>query len=84
MLVASNGYRAVAHDRRGHGRSGQPWTGNDMDTYADDLAELIDALSLNDVILVGHSTGGARSPATSAGTAPPRSPRPCWWAPSRR
>jgi non-heme chloroperoxidase len=56
--VASNGYRAVAHDRRGHGRSGQPWTGNEMDTYADDLAELIETLDLKDAILVGHSTGG--------------------------
>ena len=58
FLVASNGYRAIAHDRRGGGRSGQPWAGNDMDTYADDLADLIDALDLHDVILVGHSTGG--------------------------
>jgi non-heme chloroperoxidase len=58
MLVASNGFRAVAHDRRGHGRSSQPWTGNDLDTYADDLASLIEALDLRDVILVGHSTGG--------------------------
>ena len=58
FLVASNGFRAVAHDRRGHGRSGQPWTGNEMDTYADDLAQLVEALDLNDAILVGHSTGG--------------------------
>ncbi len=58
FLVASNGYRAVAHDRRGGGRSGQPWNGNDLDTYADDLAELIEALDLHDAILVGHSTGG--------------------------
>ena len=58
FFVASNGYRAIAHDRRGHGRSGQPWNGNDMDTYADDLAELIDALDLRDAVLVGHSTGG--------------------------
>jgi non-heme chloroperoxidase len=57
-LVASHGYRAIAHDRRGHGRSSQPWDGNDMDTYADDLAELIDTLDLSDVTLVGHSTGG--------------------------
>jgi non-heme chloroperoxidase len=56
--VASNGFRAIAHDRRGHGRSNQPWDGNDLDTYADDLAELIEALELRDVILVGHSTGG--------------------------
>ena len=53
-----NGFRAIAHDRRGHGRSGQPWNGNDLDTYADDLAELIEALDLHDVVLVGHSTGG--------------------------
>ncbi|MGW0791563.1 alpha/beta fold hydrolase [Streptomyces sp. NPDC002911] len=57
-LVAENGFRAIAHDRRGHGRSDQPWQGNDMDTYADDLAQLIEHLGLDDVILVGHSTGG--------------------------
>lgn len=57
-FVASNGFRAIAHDRRGHGRSTQTWNGNDMDTYADDLAAVIDALDLRDVILVGHSTGG--------------------------
>ncbi len=57
-LVASNGYRAVANDRRGHGRSTQTWDGNHMDQYADDLAELIDYLDLRDVVLVGHSTGG--------------------------
>jgi non-heme chloroperoxidase len=58
FLVASNGFRAIAHDRRGHGRSSQPWAGNEMDTYADDLAQLIETLDLNDAILVGHSTGG--------------------------
>jgi non-heme chloroperoxidase len=58
LLVASHGFRAIAHDRRGHGRSSQPWTGNDMDTYADDLATLMDALDLRDAVLVGHSTGG--------------------------
>jgi len=58
FFVASNGYRAIAHDRRGHGRSSQPWQGNDMDTYADDLAELIEQLDLRDIVLVGHSTGG--------------------------
>jgi non-heme chloroperoxidase len=57
-LVAENGFRAIVHDRRGHGRSSQPWDGNDLDTYADDLAQLIDALDLRDIILVGHSTGG--------------------------
>jgi non-heme chloroperoxidase len=58
LVLASNGHRAVAHDRRGHGRSSQPWDGNEMDTYADDLAELIEALDLRDVTLVGFSTGG--------------------------
>ena len=58
FYLASRGYRCIAHDRRGHGRSSQPWNGNDMDTYADDLGELIDELDLHDAILVGHSTGG--------------------------
>ena len=58
FFLASNGYRCVAHDRRGHGRSSQPWNGNDMDTYADDLAALVEALDLRDAIHIGHSTGG--------------------------
>jgi non-heme chloroperoxidase len=58
FFLASHGYRCIAHDRRGHGRSSQPWQGNDMDTYADDLAELVKALDLKDAIHVGHSTGG--------------------------
>jgi non-heme chloroperoxidase len=58
FFLASRGYRCIAHDRRGHGRSSQPWNGNDMDTYADDLAALTKALDLRDVIHVGHSTGG--------------------------
>src|SRR5690606_26050429 len=58
LFLAEHGYRAVAHDRRGHGRSAQPSSGNDMDTYADDLAALIEALDLHDVTVVGHSTGG--------------------------
>jgi non-heme chloroperoxidase len=58
MLVASNGFRGIAHDRRGGGRSSQPWTGNDLDHYADDLAALIESLDLRDAVLVGHSTGG--------------------------
>lgn len=58
LLVASSGFRAVAHDRRGHGRSSQPWQGNDMDHYADDLATVIETLDLRDAILVGFSTGG--------------------------
>lgn len=56
--LASNGFRCIAHDRRGHGRSGQPWEGNHMDQYADDLAELFAALDLENAIMVGHSTGG--------------------------
>jgi non-heme chloroperoxidase len=58
MFLASHGFRCIAHDRRGHGRSSQPWTGNDMDTYADDLAALVQALDLRNAIHVGHSTGG--------------------------
>jgi non-heme chloroperoxidase len=58
FFLASRGYRCVAHDRRGHGRSSQPWTGNDMDTYADDLAELVEQLDLRNFVHVGHSTGG--------------------------
>src|ERR1044072_7498726 len=58
FFLAKNGYRCIAHDRRGHGRSSQPSNGNDMDTYADDLAELVKALDLKDAIHVGHSTGG--------------------------
>ena len=57
-FLASHGYRCIAHDRRGHGRSSQPWQGNDMDTYADDLAKLVETLQLKDAIHVGHSTGG--------------------------
>lgn len=58
FFFASKGYRCVAHDRRGHGRSSQPWNGNDMDTYADDLAELVKHLGIDKAIHVGHSTGG--------------------------
>jgi non-heme chloroperoxidase len=58
IFLADRGYRCIAHDRRGHGRSSQPWNGNDMDTYADDLAKLVEALDLKDAIHVGHSTGG--------------------------
>ncbi len=58
FFLASNGYRVIAHDRRGHGRSSQPWDGNDMDHYADDLAQLIEALDLKDIALFGFSTGG--------------------------
>jgi non-heme chloroperoxidase len=58
MFFGERGFRVVAHDRRGHGRSSQTWTGNDMDTYADDLAAVIEHLDLKDIVLVGHSTGG--------------------------
>jgi len=58
FFLAERGYRCIAHDRRGHGRSSQPWNGNDMDTYADDLATLVEKLDLKDAIHVGHSTGG--------------------------
>jgi non-heme chloroperoxidase len=58
VFLADHGCRCIAHDRRGHGRSGQPWDGNEMDTYADDLAALVEALDLKDAVHVGHSTGG--------------------------
>jgi non-heme chloroperoxidase len=58
MFLAGRGYRCIAHDRRGHGRSSQPWDGNEMNTYADDLAALVEALDLKDAVHVGHSTGG--------------------------
>jgi non-heme chloroperoxidase len=58
FYFASRGYRCIAHDRRGHGRSSQPWSGNDMDTYAEDLATLVEKLDLKDAIHIGHSTGG--------------------------
>ena len=58
FYLASRGYRCIAHDRRGHGRSSQPWSGNDLDTYADDLAKLVETLDLKNAIHIGHSTGG--------------------------
>ena len=58
LFLASHGYRCIAHDRRGHGRSSQPWDGNEMDTYADDLAELLNSLDIKGATLIGHSTGG--------------------------
>src|SRR5438874_1037719 len=58
FYLASRGYRCIAHDRRGHGRSSQPWHGNDLDTYADDLAALVEALDVEKAIHIGHSTGG--------------------------
>jgi non-heme chloroperoxidase len=61
FFLASRGYRCIAHDRRGHGRSSQPWNGNDMDTYVDDLAQLVEMLDLKNAIHVGHSTGGGEA-----------------------
>jgi non-heme chloroperoxidase len=58
LFLASHGFRCIAHDRRGHGRSDQPWSGNEMNTYADDLAALVEKLDLRDAVHVGHSTGG--------------------------
>jgi non-heme chloroperoxidase len=58
LFLAARGYRCIAHDRRGHGRSSQPWSGNEMNTYADDLAMLVETLDLKNAIHVGHSTGG--------------------------
>jgi non-heme chloroperoxidase len=58
VFLGERGYRVIAHDRRGHGRSSQPWDGNHMDTYADDLAELMNKLDIRDAVMVGHSTGG--------------------------
>src|SRR5262245_32811575 len=61
LFLASKGFRCVASDRRGHGRSGQTWQGNDLDTYADDLAEVVEKLNLQNAIHVGHSTGGGQA-----------------------
>jgi alpha-beta hydrolase superfamily lysophospholipase len=58
LYFVGKGYRVISHDRRGHGRSSQPWAGNEMDTYADDLAQLFEKLDLRNAIMVGHSTGG--------------------------
>src|SRR5271155_219131 len=58
LFLGQRGFRVIAHDRRGHGRSGQTWDGNEMDTYADDLAALFEALDLKNAVMVGHSTGG--------------------------
>jgi non-heme chloroperoxidase len=84
LFLAQNGFRAVAHDRRGHGRSSQASSGNDMNGYADDLAAVIEALDLRDATLVGHSTGGGRSPAISDATGRGGSPRPSSSRPCHR
>ena len=78
FFLAQKGYRCIAHDRRRHGRSSQPWSGNDLDTYGDDLAKLTESLKLKDAIHVGHSTGGGEvARATSAVMGPSASPRRC-------
>ena len=71
LFVAQNGFRAVAHDRRGHGRSSQVSSGNDMNTYADDLAAVIGALDLNHITVVGHSTGGGEFFSSARGAESP-------------
>ena len=84
MFLARHGYRVIAHDRRGHGRSSQPGFGNDMDHYADDLAALTEKLDLQKSVHIGHSTGGGEVARTSAATARNASRRPSSSAPSRR
>lgn len=77
LFLVQKGFRVIAHDRRGHGRSDQPSQGNNMDTYADDLAALLNALDIQGATLVGHSTAAAKSRTTSADTAPSASRAPC-------
>lgn len=77
FFLASRSFRCIAHDRRGHGRSSQPWNGNDMDSYADDLAALVATLDLNNVIHVGHSTGGGEVARYIGRPAPNAWPRQC-------
>ena len=85
VFFGERGYRVIAHDRRGHGRSSQTWDGNDMDTYADDLAELIESLDLEATSsLSAIRPAAARSPAISVGTAPRAWRRRCCWARCRR
>ena len=80
MFLASNGYRVIAHDRRGHGRSSQPWHGNDMDHYADDLSAVIEALKLKKVTLVGFSTGGGEvAPVHRKARHQTGLKKRCWW-----
>ena len=78
LFLGAHGYRCIAHDRRGHGRSGQPWNGNDMDTYADDLATLVEALDLKGAIHVGHSTGGGEVARYIARHGTKRVAKACW------
>jgi non-heme chloroperoxidase len=84
QFLGEQGYRVIAHDRRSHGRSDQTWDGNDMDTYADDLATLIEAKNLKDIVLVGHSTGGGEVAHYIGRHGTSGSPRQCWSARCRR
>ena len=84
MFFLQHGFRVIAHDRRGHGRSTQTSGGHDMDTYAADAAAVANHLDLRDAVHIGHSTGAARSPATSPGTVPAGWRRRCSSAPCRR
>lgn len=86
LFFLSKGYRVVAHDRRGHGRSAQVSDGHDMDHYAADAFAVVEALDLKNAVHIGHSTGGEKSPATLQNTAsrPGASPRPFWFPPFRR
>ena len=83
LFLASNGFRCIAHDRRGHGRSSQPWDGNEMDTYADDLATVIETLDLRDAVLVGYSTGGGEVVRYVGRHGTGRVAGSCWSPPSR-
>jgi non-heme chloroperoxidase len=67
LFLGNNGYRVIAHDRRGHGRSDQTWSDNDMDTYADDLATLLEMLGVKSATMVGHSTGGGEDARYTSG-----------------
>ncbi len=84
LYFLAHGFRVVAHDRRSHGRSSQTSLGNDMDTYVADAAAVADALDLKNAVHIGHSTGGAKSRATSRRPSPAGSRRPCWSARCRR
>ena len=84
LFFGQHGYRVIAHDRRGHGRSTQTWDGNEMNTYADDLAALTEKLDLKDAIHVGHSTGGGEVARYIGGMARNASAWPCSSAPCRR
>jgi non-heme chloroperoxidase len=84
LFLVQNGFRVVAHDRRGHGRSSQACSGNDMNGYADDLAAVIETLDLKDATLVGHSTGGGEVARYMGRTGPSGSPKGCSSRPCRR